>query len=230
MENKELKETDLMSAVVFVSPSIRYFKTSGEFEIKVMDVYEYLMSGESVPVVVKISEEDLLRMIRVDEALDEEEKNEFYYHQLFALKEQVDLDDDTFRGISLVQYFYHLSERTLVLAKRMQHLRKLNKTETAWVELKKRMIHSKGGRPKGSKNKVSIEEAERLEDLKKNFEVICAKCVERDWWKEYEELYKDLKLPDAKKKYAVERYLWKLKNGYCQKDTKFEEKMKKYLP
>jgi hypothetical protein len=101
----------------------------------------------------------------------------------------MDLDDDTYNSISVCQYYFNLSDRVLKLAKRQEHLYRLKRVESPYLKLKPRQIHSKGGRPRGSKNKI---DTERLEYLRANYDMIVNNCVRHNWPDEYISLHKEL--------------------------------------
>lgn len=139
---------------------IRYLKTKEEFELEVPDPL-----NENETILVKITDYDLFMLLNSN----------------FDIKS--DLDDDTFFGLKLLIKNYNLSIRTLKLAKRQQHLRQLNRVDTAWVELNK-----KERKPRTNSN----EDNERLEYLRENFDKIVENCVKHDWFEEYFRLCKDI--------------------------------------
>ena len=98
---------------------IRYLKTTETFELEVPDPLQ--QNGGEDRIVVRISDYDLIMLLKSGFAVRGEE-----------------VDDDTFYGIKLLREKWNLSVRTLTLAKRQQHLRKLNRVDTAWVELKRK--------------------------------------------------------------------------------------------
>ena len=155
---------------------IRYLKTSEEFEIIVPD----FLNEEEV-LTVRISDYDLVQLLKT------EIKN--------------DLDDDTYNGIKLLRKNYVLSVSTLKLAKRQQHLRKLNRVESSWVTLAK-----KERNPRTETN----EQRERLEYLRNNENQIIQNCLKHDWFNEFYSLEKSVH-PGKHKKEIIEE--WKqLKN------------------
>lgn len=139
---------------------IRYLKTKEEFELEVPDPL-----NENETILVKITDYDLFTLLNSD----------------FDIRS--DLDDDTFLGIKKLCENYNLSIRILILAKRQQHLRQLNRVDTAWVELNK-----KERKPRTNKN----EEDERISYLRENFDKIVENCVKHDWFEEYFRLCKDV--------------------------------------
>ena len=205
----------------------KYLSTRKEFDFKVLDFYGYVR-GEVYWYFVKINEGDLLRMLRVDNYSDDE-KNELYYHRLLGGSEgleQIELDDDVFWGISILQYFFHISNRTLIELKRQAHLFKLYKVDSKNVELKKRRLHSNGGRKIGSLGEIEWQNIE-------NAEAIIKTCVEKDRFLEYMELSRDLlrarMLPfgitGAKWKFYILRYKWKVSGGFVSRDLDYEQKL-----
>ena len=143
---------------------IRYLKTKEEFELEVPDP---LNENETIleTILVKITDYDLFILLNSN----------------FSIRG--DLDDDTFLGIQKLIKNWNLSIRTLKLAKRQQHLRQLNRVDTAWVELNK-----KERKPRTNSN----EDSERIEYLKENFDKIVENCVKHDWFEEYFRLCKDI--------------------------------------
>lgn len=139
---------------------IRYLKTKEEFELEVPDPL-----NENETILVKITDYDLFTLLNSG----------------FDIRS--DLDDDTFLGIQKLCENYNLSIRTLTLAKRQQHLRQLNRADTAWVELNK-----KERKPRESKS----EDSERISYLRENFDKIAENCAKHDWFDEYSRLRKDL--------------------------------------
>lgn len=139
---------------------IRYLKTKEEFELEVPDPL-----NDNETILVKITDYDLFTLLNSD----------------FDIRS--DLDDDTFLGIKKLCENWNLSIRILILAKRQQHLRQLNRVDTAWVELNK-----KERKPRTNKN----EDNERLEYLRENFDKIVENCVKHDWFEEYFRLCKDV--------------------------------------
>jgi len=142
---------------------IRYLKTKEEFELEVPDP----IGNENETIFVKISDYDLFVLL----------------NSCFQTK--ADIDDDTYFGLKKLCETWNLSIRVLKLAKIQQHLRQLNRVETAWVELNK-----KERKPRTNSN--SNEDNERLEYLRLNFDKIVQNCLKHDWFEEYSRLRKDL--------------------------------------
>ena len=240
-------DVDTLSAVFDnVDMTGKYLKTvggSGMFEFKVLDFYGYVSSGDLFFYFVKISENDLLRMIKID-TYTEEEKNVMYYHEQLGSGvgvsgmrgeglEQENLDDNVFWDISVLQYFFHISRNVIVELKRQAHLSKLKRVNTKRVSLKRRVLHSNGGRPVGSLGAIEWQNIENADRIIEN-------CVEKDWFVEYMDLCRELKragklseilgegiesLTGAKWKFYQLRYEWKLARGYCVRDKEYEEKI-----
>lgn len=139
---------------------IRYLKTKEEFELEVPDPL-----NENETILVKITDYDLFMLLNSN----------------FSIRG--DLDDDTFQGIKLLSEKYSISIRTLTLAKRQQHLRQLNRVDTAWVELNKKERKLRTN---------SNEDSERISYLRENFDKIVENCVKHDWFEEYFRLCKDI--------------------------------------
>lgn len=164
------------------APTIRYTKTDNSFTINTLDsVDDYYLN-------YKVAESDLLRMIGID-FYDKDEQAELFYKRLLPSVEQRELDDDTFNSVSVCQWYYNLSPRVLKLAKRQAHLHRLRRVESPVLTLSPRVFHSKGGRPKGSRNKV---DEDRLEYLRSKYDEIVKNCVKHDWYEEYVTLNKEL--------------------------------------
>ena len=165
----------------FIKPAtIRFTRTDKMFTINTLD------SVDNVYVNYKISEPDLKRLISID-SYSKEDKEVFK----FSLREveQHDLDDDTYNSISVCQYYFNLSDRILRLAKKQEHLYRLKRVDSPYLKLKNRQIHTNGGRPKGSKNKI---DTERLEYLRANYDRIIQNCIRHNWPDEYVTLQKEL--------------------------------------
>lgn len=213
----------------------RYLKTLQSFEFKVLDVYSYFGTGGSdiYFYFVRIPEEDLLRMLKIDSYSDDE-KNELYYHRMLGFEsggtglEQGELADDVYWGISVLQYFFHISKRTIKDMKTAEHLFKLHRVPDKKVFLKRRVLHSKGGRPLGVANSLSSADRQNLE----NADVIIRTCVEKDRYWEYMELSKLLvrvrrisSLTAAKWKFYILRYQYKVACGLCTRDLEYEKEL-----
>lgn len=173
------------------NPTIRYTKTDNCFTINTLDY------NDEVFVDYKVSESDLKRMIRVDT-----DERELCFKEVLKEIEQCDLDDDTYSSVSACQYYFTLSNRVLLLAKRKAHLKRLGKVNKSVLELKPHVFHSKGGRKKGSKNKV---DAERIEYLRTNYDAIVENCFKHDWFEEYREVNKEVGIKKSYKDYIKER-------------------------
>ena len=141
---------------------IRYLKTKEEFELEVPDP----IGNENETIFVKISDYDLFVLLNS------------------GLENRADLDDDTFLGIQKLCEKWNLSIRVLKLAKTQQHLRQLNRTDTAWEELNR-----KERKPRTNKQS---EDLERISYLRENYDKIVANCIRHDWFEEYFRLRKDL--------------------------------------
>ena len=162
---------------------IKYLKTTEEFQIEVPDPL-----NESECIFVRISDYDLMSMI--------------------CGRTPKNLDDDTKLGIQKLLEKYILTTRTMKLAKRQQHLRKLNRVESAWIELK-----SKERQPR----QMTSENIQRINYLRENFDEISLNCVKHDWYEEFYQLCKDSGKIRTKKDIISE---WKrLKNEYYGVDT-----------
>ena len=214
---------------------IRYFKSEDVFELTVLDFYGYLADRDNPFFFkVKIAGADLVRMLKIDNYSDDE-KNELYYHRLLGNSgggtglEQGELDDDVFWGISILQYFFHISNALLSRVKKQYHLYHLYRVPSPYVEIPKRMLHSKGGRPLGAISEVIPQNIE-------NAEAIISHCVECDRYIEYMDLSKDLvrmrtrtdlgeplTMTGAKWKFYILRYKYKVRNGFIQRDKNYEE-------
>ena len=157
-------------------PYIKWNKGNKEFVVLVPDMYELTKNKDLVPVQVYINEVDLWRMINADRG-----GVEFKFAE-----EQQNLDDDTYLGVSFVQYFYYLSINTLKQAKRAWKL--ANYPER--VYLKRRV--ARGGRPVGAKTEISAEEKERIAEVYNNRVLIMENCYKHDWAEEYVELLRDV--------------------------------------
>lgn len=229
MNTKEI-DRDVLSSVfdnAFVFG--RYFKCKKVYEFRVLDFYGYANDPFSPFFYnVKIEEGDLLRMLAVD-TYSEDEKNELYYHRLLTEVEQQDLDDDVYYGISILQYFFHISKQTLTEIKRQKHLYDLYKVDSSKYMLKKRVLHSNGGRKLGSISTITDVDIQNME----NAEAIIENCVAHDWYNEFMDLHRvllrfrktELTLTGAKWKFYILRYKWKIDNHYKERDKEYEKKL-----
>lgn len=217
-----------------------YFKSTKMFRFKCLDFYSYVRFKELNLISVSISEPDLLRMIRID-SYGEDEKNELYYHNLLGRSggsdssvEQEELDDDVFWGISILQYFYHISKNAIVLMKRQAHTFRLYRSSSKAFVLKKRVLHSNGGRPVGALGSLSSSEMQNIE-MAGGIET---HCVELDRYEEYMMLARDLikakqkfetgepiTLTGAKWKFYILRYKWKIGSGFAGRDLEYEKEL-----
>ena len=145
--------------------SIRYIKTRESFQIECPDP----LSPEGDPITVELSDSDLLLLIKGGEPDG--------------------LDDDSRLGVKALLKTHVLSPRALILAKRQAHLRRLGRTNSAWLALKPK---------KRAPKKTTPENAERLAYLRENAEAIADRCVRHGWLGEYIALRKDLD-PHARK-------------------------------
>lgn len=162
---------------------IRYLKTTESFEIEVPDPLQNRNgnrngNGEEDSIVVRISDYDLVMLLNSGFAVRGEE-----------------VDDDTFYGIKLLKEKWNLSVRILTLAKRQQHLRKLNRVDTAWVELKRKERKPREG-----------VDSERIKYLKENYEMIALNCVKREWFDKFtrlcKEVFKGITKEEIREKYS----------------------------
>lgn len=194
-------EAEWEEAVKAFGCKVRFLKRSNEFVFKCLDSYAFRYETKKKETEVRIKEVDLLRMIKANGIED-----------VMAIEmEKEELDDDTFNNVSMCQYFFTLSERTVKLIKRYSHLFRLKKEKmiglSPFLELKPRMLHSLGGRKKGSKNKnglnrletklarlkeSDIEEYNRIVYLRDNFEMLKEKYLSRGDIETYKRLCSDL--------------------------------------
>ena len=204
---------------------IRYFKTEQKYGLTVLDFYSYMQDRSVFFYKVKISEGDLDRMLRIDNYSDDE-KNELYYHKLLTQYEQVDLDDDVYWGISILQYFFHISKAVMNEAKKQYHLFELHRVESKEVPLKIRLLHSNGGRKLGSVSGIEWQNVE-------NADRIINTCVEKDRFQEFMDLHRelirahktDLSITGAKWKFYILRYKWKIRNGFSVPNPEYEKQL-----
>lgn len=139
------------------------------------------------------------------------EKVKVDYTQEFPKLQQIDsnFEEDLYEEVSLLQYKYRLEPGMLNEIVRQAHRRKLGRAKTAWVQLKSRVL--KGGR-KNYIQKDDVEERERIEYLKKNYDKILDNILKRDSYLDFYELEKGLH-PGIREKEIVEKYK-RLKNEY----------------
>lgn len=118
----------------------------------------------------------------------------------------LDMDDETFEYVRQLQKSHYVSFRTLMLAKRQAHLRKLNRVKSSWISLSVKQTNNPWGRPK-----KAVIDKDRLDYLKANFEEIAANCIRHDWFSEYLGLYHDV-YPEMKKSEVIKKYKAERKN------------------
>lgn len=151
---------------------IRYLKSSESFCFVAPDP---LRPGETIK--VSATDADVLNLIR----------------KKFQDRPE-GMDDDTYLSLRELSGSHVLSSRTLMLAIRQAHLRRIGRASSAWVKL----------RPKTRKPKsISPEREERLSYLREHESDIIANCVRHDWFDEYLRLRKDLD-PHASRKSIIE--------------------------
>lgn len=214
-----------------LSFSIRYFKVDKKYEFNVLDFYGYVQERSVFCYKVKIDEGDLLRLLRVDNYSDDE-KNELYYHKLLSSTpsgeglEQKSLDDDVYWGISLLQYFFHISKAVMNSAKKQYHLFELRRVESKEVLLRQRILHSRGGRKLGSVSGIEWQNVE-------NADKIIRTCVEKDRYWEFMDLHKELirarvcklNMTGIKWKFYILRYKYKVNNGFITCNKEYEKEL-----
>ena len=237
METKQIKPDQLDTVFSGMGSNVygKYLGYRKRFEFKVLDFYGYVMSGgtDVFWYKVQIEEVDLLRMIAIDSYSDDE-KNELYYHEMLGRKgndnvEQGNLDDNVFWDLSILQYFFHISNRTLAEMKTATHLFKLYRRSDKRVVLKKRLLHSKGGRPVGAVTGLTESDLQNIE----NAERIILSCVEKDRYIEFVDLHKDLirfgkcklSLTGVKWKFYILRYQFKVRSGFVVRDLDYEKEL-----
>lgn len=140
---------------------LRYLKTSEEFELRGPDPLNVTAS-----ITVRLTDFELSSLIRGVEA---------------------DCDDDAKGMVRNAMKSHTLSERTMALAKTKAHLRKLNRVDTAWLEL----------RPK-KRAPRKCADPERREYLRENFDEISLNCARHGWYEEYAMLVREAKGPTPK--------------------------------
>ena len=146
--------------------------------------------------------------------------------------------DSSMLGALLSPYYF--SYRTLVLAKRQQHLRKLGRVDSSWVELTRKVRC--GGRKKrcaevsGSGGSDSLGVSDVYLWNAEHFDIIAKKCVEHDWLEEFLRLCEDVAKADVLKKrtktaykwvFAGLRYKYKVENGFEPKNGEYEKVLDK---
>ena len=226
INENELNVDSLSSIYPEVQAS--YLSSKGMIQFKCMDIYDYISCGWVSPLTVCISEEDLLRMLKID-TYSEEEQNEFYYHKMFDEYEKCELDDDVYWNVSMLQYLFHISKQTIRDIKKEKHLYKLRRSEKSFIWLKKRQLHSKGGRPKGAVTELTEADRQNIE-LR---EVIILNCVKKDYFLDFLDLHRllvraglcKLSVTGIKWKFYILRYQFKLQNGFVEKDLEYEKKL-----
>ena len=175
-------------------PAIKWNRTKKVFVLKVPDMYEITRLKKKTDInytETEIDESDLWRLINADRGTK--------YGFWFDFKEERDeLDDDTYLGISYVQFVYYLSINSLNEAR---HSSK-RCGYPQWLALKKRT--RRGGRPVGGGKSRTFQnlpesERERILLLQQNYDKIVINCYKKDWVTEYIELQRDICLLNGKK-------------------------------
>ena len=205
IKGKTLVEDLEISSPGEISPYIKWLNKDKIFAVLVPDMYELTRNEKISTQEIRIEEADLYRLINADR------------HEGFSFEaEQAELDDDTYLGISYVQYFYYLSKDVLVHAKR-------NSKKSHYPQkyfLKRRV--PRGGRPVGAKTKYDEDELARLAEVYENRAAITLNCYKHDWADEYVELAKDIcryenktviSRKQALRNFTVERKKWLEENS-----------------
>lgn len=104
-------------------------------------------------------------------------------------KDAINLDDDTYLSVSLIQYFYKVSLSELNKVQRQWHRFKLGRVKSVYRELERKDFDSwhKRGRKKGV-----IEDFERIKENVDNYDRIVKSCIEKDRYEIFYELKKDV--------------------------------------
>lgn len=167
-----------------------------------------------------------------------------WYEAISSQASEAETESATMLGALLSPYYF--SYRTLVLAKRQQHLRKLGRAETSWVELTRKVRC--GGRKKrcaqglgsGQDSELGSSSSSGDSDVylwnAEHFDTIAKKCVEHDWLEEFLRLCEDVAKADVLKKrtktaykwvFAGLRYKYKVENGFEPKNGEYEKVLDK---
>ena len=188
MKRYELSEEDCLKAYESIGGvRIRGFKRQKDFvELSLLDAYEFYTYREVRRCFIKVRIDQLLNFIEVIDKLDEDEKNKVYYNEEFEkLEFRMDsfgcIGMDSYESICLAQYFYCISKRSIELGKRASHLKRLEGEGSPWYSVPKRMLHSKGGRKRGSTGAITEECLWNAQ----NFDKVAKKCAENDWFYEF---------------------------------------------
>lgn len=150
--------SDTQKPIIEPAYRIRYLKTKESFLIEVPDP----LKPESM-ITVTATDYDLYVFLRS------------------GFRIRGELDDDAYNGIILLSNTHRLSARTLDLAKTKAHLRRLKRTDTAWLTLN----------PRARKPRISATDPERIGYLRGNFDQIALNCARHGWYWEFRALCKD---------------------------------------
>lgn len=133
---------------------IRHIKTAEAFDVVCPDP----LGGEGDAIVVRVSDWDLLRLIRS------------------GFRDRGDLDDDSYLGLRALSESRVLSAARMRIARTQAHRRRLGRCATAWCELPER---KRAPRTPGSGD------PERIAYLRDNFAQIAASCASHGWIDEF---------------------------------------------
>ena len=223
-------------------PEIRYVKRSQSYKIRCLDFYKFFKSDQTVLELAEqtVQEKDLFFMFSVDAKFGEEEKKDLSSDLTFIKDieyKATDLGINEYTNICFVQRFYALTPYVLKLVRRKHHVYLLHKTDTAWTPINLIPYGKHGGRPVGSKTKLSEEEHERLIDNLARYDSIVNHYVSKgieDRFVDYlldlshlpeEELPDLLKMPFIKNRNGRKWYFYALRYAYKRQNGVPKEKI-----
>lgn len=236
-------------------PKIRFLIGSGEYVISCFSLSDFRYDEKlPQPKNIKVSAHDLISMIEFEEGkriwlsnnaddyeVDKKLKKSEAEVDKYELLNLLNLDNDSFEDISLVQYLYCLSSSILGVARIQWHKYKLGRVKSVYVDLVARNFESyhNRGRKKG-KSELNAVERERIEQNLKEESVIVQKFIERDNFDYFIDFYREkarynkvaFSRVGTSWAFKILRYKWKVANGFKSRDLDYEkelnDKIKKY--
>lgn len=216
-QNLDLEQ--LREAILSVPVRIRYTDYNKSYHITSLNTYFYIKSsGQEVEQEdFAVFEPDLLKMVSFDELLTDDSKKDLGQDTRFIKeveKDGTELAINHYWNISFIQRFFTLTKLTLKKVKKQRHLWKLGREKSPWIALTPIPANRHGGRPFGSKTKLTDEEHERLLGNLERYDSIVKKYIEKGIIDRFVELHKDLrKLPAEELPEALNKRFMKSEEG-----------------
>lgn len=201
MEEQKVDLEALREVITNLGVKARYTKYNKSFHFTCLNMFFYIKSeGKEIEKEdFVVYEPDLTKMINFDVLLTEDSKKDLSSDSRFIKdveKNNTELAINYYWNISFIQRFFTLTKNTLKEIKKKRHLWKLGREKSPYYALSAIPANRHGGRPFGSKTKLSDEEHERLLDNLSRYDVIVKKYVEKGIMERFVDMHKDLhKLP-----------------------------------